>query len=69
MSRIVSCEICGKAFNQSHVTSHKRLAHGGLSRQSAKSESATLETIVSMYEQLPDKSKKKLRDRLATGNS
>lgn len=68
MSRIVTCEICGKVYNQSYLGSHQRLAHGErrTSPRSAKDEPAALDTIVSMYAQLPDKAKKKVRDRLAT---
>jgi hypothetical protein len=69
MAGIVKCEICGGMYNQRHLRSHKRLSHGkgGISVRSPKSELETLETIVSMYAQLSDKSKKEVRIRLSLG--
>lgn len=68
MSQIVKCDICGKVYNQRHLSSHKRLSHGKArtSASSAESERETLERIVSMYAQLSERSKKEVRIRLST---
>lgn len=68
MSQIVKCDICGGIYNQSHLSSHKRLSHGKSRTSSslAKGESETLEVIVSMYAQLTDENKKAVRERLST---
>lgn len=68
MSQIVKCDICGGVYNQSHLSSHKRLSH---SKRLAlvsylKSEPEALEVIVSMYAQLSDRSKEEVRNRLAS---
>jgi hypothetical protein len=70
MSQIVKCDICGGVYNQSRLSSHKRLSHGQRKTSSsfslAKGETETLEVIVSMYAQLTDESKKAVRERLST---
>lgn len=69
MSQIVKCDICGGIYNQSHLSSHKRLSHGQRKTPSfslAKGQTETLELIVSMYAQLTDESKKAVRQRLST---
>jgi hypothetical protein len=68
MSQIVKCDICGGVYNQSRLSSHKRLSHGQRKTSSslAKDEPETLEVIVSMYAQLTDESKKAVRERLST---
>lgn len=69
MGQIVKCDICGKIYNESHLSAHKRMAHGKreVSRPS-KSEPASLETILSLYKQLPDEKKKELLKRLAASD-
>jgi hypothetical protein len=67
MGQITKCDICGKIYNESHLTTHKRLSHGkGKTRRSSK-KPANPEAILSMYEQLPDERKKEVLDRLASG--
>lgn len=71
MSEIVKCEICGKAFNQRYVNSHKRLAHEkrpnpGLSELS---EREMMQEILSLYERLSDDKRKELQTRLESGTS
>ena len=67
MSQIVKCDICGKIYSQSHLGSHKRLSHGKrqASPRSFEDESATLETILSLFEQLPDERKQEVLSLLA----
>ena len=68
MSQMVKCDICGGLYNQSHLGSHKRLSHGKreLSPRSSKEEPESLETILSLYKQLPDEWKKEVLHRLAS---
>lgn len=66
MGQITRCDVCGKIYNQSHLSSHKRMAHGKREdSRSSKNESANIEAIVSMYKRLSDERKKELLDRLA----
>jgi hypothetical protein len=67
MSQIVKCDICGKIYSQSYLGSHKRLSHGKreLSSGSCKDDSVVLETILSLFERLPDERKKEVLSRLA----
>ena len=67
MSQIVKCDICGGAYNQSHLSSHKRLSHGnsGTSPSPVERGTEALEVIVSMYAQLTDERKKEVRERLS----
>jgi hypothetical protein len=68
MGPIVKCDICGKIYNQSHLTTHKRMSHGVRETPRLhRSEPASVEAILSMYEQLPEERKKELLDRLMVG--
>ena len=69
MSRTMKCDVCGGLYNQSHLSSHKRLSHGKRETPSgsSKQEPPSLKVIVSMYEQLPDEWKKEVLHRLAAG--
>lgn len=61
MPKVVKCDVCGGLYNQSHLSSHKRLSHGKResSSRSSKDESASLEMILSVYERLSDEGKRK----------
>lgn len=69
MSSIVKCDICGGIYNQSHLSSHKRLSHGkrGKSTRASKAGAGNLdlEAIVSMFQQLPEEKKREVLERLA----
>lgn len=68
MGPIVKCDICGKIYNQSHLTTHKRMSHGQREKpRSHRNEPASVEAILAMYEQLPEERKKELLDRLTAG--
>jgi hypothetical protein len=69
MGQIVKCDICGKIYNQRHLSSHQRLAHGKRisSFHSSKNEEASVGTILSLYEKLPEELKKEVLNRLAAG--
>ena len=66
MSQIVKCDICGGIYNQSHLSSHKRLSHGKreASASLSKSEPPSMEVVLSLYARLPEESKKQVRARL-----
>jgi hypothetical protein len=70
MSQMVKCDICGGLYNRRHLSSHKRLSHGNreTSPRSSKEELESLETILSLYKQLPEERKKEVLDRLASGD-
>jgi hypothetical protein len=67
MPKVVRCDICGGLYNQSHLSSHKRLSHGKRKAvpTSPKSEAETLKAILSFYEQLSEEGKKEVFGRLA----
>jgi hypothetical protein len=66
MSEMVNCNVCGRVYNQRYLTAHKRLSHGRTMTlfSQARTEPETLEVIVSIYAQLPEKVRKELRERL-----
>lgn len=70
MSPIVKCDICGGIYNQSHLSSHKRLAHGKgeMPIRAIEDEAGNLEAIVSMYQELPEERKKEVLRRLASAH-
>ena len=67
MPKVVKCEICGGLYNQSHLSSHKRLSHGKCKTvpASPKSEQETLGAILSMFERLSDDGKREILSRLS----
>lgn len=67
MSQIVTCDVCGKIYNQRHLSSHQRLAHGKRTAPPPppKSEEAKIETILSLYERLSVEGKKEVLDVLS----
>ena len=71
MSEIVKCEICGKAFNKSHVKAHTRLAHYKKSNpgSSARNEQEVMKEILHLYESLSDEKRKELQIRLKSAAS
>jgi hypothetical protein len=70
MPRVVKCDICGGLYNQSHLSSHKRLSHGKRKAvpTSPKSEPETLKAILSLYERLSEEGKKEVLKLLAVEN-
>lgn len=65
MGQMVKCDICGKIYNESHLTTHKRRSHE--TPRSSENNTASVEAILFMYEQLPEERKKEVFSRLATG--
>jgi hypothetical protein len=70
MAQMVRCDICGGLYNQSHLSSHKRLSHGRRKRSpsSPKNDREALEMIVSLYRQLSGESRKEVLNLLAAGD-
>ena len=68
MPKMVQCDVCGGLYNQSHLSSHKRLSHGKRKAAflSPQSDPETLSAILSLYEQLSEEGKKEVCNRLAT---
>jgi hypothetical protein len=66
MSQIVKCDICGGIYNQSHLSSHKRLSHGKREASPSLSNNVppSIEVVLSLYARLPEESKKQVRARL-----
>lgn len=71
MAQIVKCDVCGKTYNQSRLSSHKRLSHGigKTSNSSSADEPQKLETVLALYGQLSEESKKQLRNQLTAADS
>lgn len=67
---MVQCDVCGGLYNQSHLSSHKRLSHGKrkVAALSTKSDPETLTAILSLYDQLSEEGKKEVRNRLVTAD-
>lgn len=67
MGQIIKCDICGKIYNESHLSTHKRRSHGtsGASPRSSEGSTVSIEVILSMYERLPEERKKEVLSRLA----
>jgi DUF917 family protein len=68
MSQMVCCEVCGKIYNQSHVRSHQRLAHGigKVFSPAAAAEPQKLQAVLALYQQLSDEGKKQVLAQLGT---
>ena len=66
MGKIVRCDVCGKIYNESNLTTHKRRSHGmpGASPRSAESGTTSIEVILSMFERLPEDRKREVLSRL-----
>lgn len=66
MAQIVKCDICGKLYNQSYLSSHKRLSHRKREAPvtSPHSERETIELITFLYGQLSEENKGEVRKRL-----
>lgn len=66
MGQIVRCDICGKIYNESNLTTHKRRSHATPSppTRSEEGSMASIDAILSMYERLPDERKKEVLSRL-----
>ncbi len=65
---MIKCDICGKIYNESHLTTHKRRSHE--TPRSSENNTASVEAILSMYDQLPEERKEEVRSRLtATGQA
>lgn len=67
MGQIVRCDICGKIYNESNLTTHKRRSHGtlGAPTHPAEGGAASIEMVLFMYERLTDEQKKEVLSRLA----
>jgi hypothetical protein len=65
MSEIVRCEICGGMYNSRYLGGHKRLSHEKKNLASQlKNERERLQAIISLYANLSDRNKKRVRERL-----
>jgi hypothetical protein len=66
MGQIVKCDICGKIYNESHLTTHKRRSHSkqGTPR-SAESATASVEGVLFLYEGLSEDQKREVLNRLS----
>ena len=70
MPKVVKCDVCGGLYNQSYLSSHKRLSHGKgkAATPASKNEAEVVRTILSMYQQLSDERKRELLNRLGSGD-
>ena len=67
VSQIVKCDVCGGVYNQSHLSSHKRLSHGKgkTSSPCGAGEPPKFEAVLASYAQLSEEDKKEVRKQLA----
>jgi hypothetical protein len=68
MSQIVRCEVCGKIYNRSHLSSHRRLAHGigKVLSPSAPAEPQKLQAVLALYQQLSTEGKRQVLAQMGT---
>lgn len=66
MSQIIKCEICGRVYNRSHLSTHKRMSHGigKRSNSTGAGQPEKLETLLLLYNQLSEKDKEQARNQL-----
>ena len=66
MPGIVKCDVCGRVFNESYVGTHRRLAHKTeiSSNEAATGEPRAIDEILSLYNQLSNKCRREVLDRL-----
>jgi len=67
-SGVVKCDVCGRDFNRSYLSAHKRLSHGKKDNTPLGDvdEAKAIERILTLYSQLPPASKKNLLERLVS---
>jgi hypothetical protein len=65
MGQIVKCDICGKIYNESHLTTHKRRSHAQGTPRSAENGTASVEGVLSLYEGLSEDQKREVLSRLS----
>ena len=67
-SGVVKCDVCGRDFNRSYLSAHKRLSHGkkGNTTLGNVDEAKAIEMIRKLYSQLSPASRKNLLQRLAS---
>jgi DNA-directed RNA polymerase subunit N (RpoN/RPB10) len=58
MAQTIRCDVCGKLFSSSYIGSHKRLAH--------PNEETAVQSILSLFKNLSQKSKTKVLENLAS---
>jgi hypothetical protein len=70
MGQITKCNICGKIYNESYLTAHKRRSHAKQEALpgAAQNGRASVEAIVSLFAGLSADQKKELLDRLAAAD-
>ncbi len=68
MAEPVRCDVCGGLFSSSHLSSHKRLSHGGKTTghipKSHINDQDAMRRIVDLFDGLAEESKKNVLDRL-----
>jgi hypothetical protein len=65
MPEPVRCDVCGKLFSSSHVSSHKRLAHAK-DKLGGSTPERGMKTILEIYDSLSAENKKRVLAQLAS---
>jgi DNA-directed RNA polymerase subunit N (RpoN/RPB10) len=66
MAEPVRCDICGRLYSSRHLSSHKRLSHGGKSSgQIPITDQDVMRQIVDLFSALSEENKKNVLYRLS----
>jgi DNA-directed RNA polymerase subunit N (RpoN/RPB10) len=66
MPEPVRCDVCGKLYSSSHVSSHKRLAHAKDKIAASAATERGIQTILEIYNTLSSENKKRVLAELAS---
>ena len=61
----VTCDVCGRRYNQRYLTSHKRLSHNGKNHAPSADDTRDVETILALYKRISPKARIELKRRLS----
>ena len=66
MPEPVRCDVCGKLYSSSHLSSHKRLAHAKGKLAGSVAKERAIQTIVEIYNTLSSENKKRVLEELTS---
>ncbi len=66
MPEPVRCDVCGKLYSSSHLSSHKRLAHAKDKLTGSAAIERAIQTILEIYNTLSSENKKHVLEELAS---
>lgn len=66
MPEPVRCDVCGKLYSSSHLSSHKRLAHAKDKVAGSAGRERAVQTILDIYNTLSSENKKRVLEELTS---